>query len=101
MEVELATENLLSAPSAASEEFSKPFKRKSCKYENKCSRFMVEEREYTRQYSHIYYMRLEEMGKRVKSVAERRWGEWRGTHVYCQRTGPGVAGRPDIRCVFN
>ena len=68
-------EELLSAPNAASEEFSKPFKRKGCKYENKCSRFVVKEREYTRQYSHIYFVRLNIMGKRVRSVAEKRWGE--------------------------
>ena len=69
-------DGLLSAPSAAAEDFTKPFKRKSSLYENKCSRFMVDDREYTKQYSHIYFMRLNKMKKRVISVAERTWGEW-------------------------
>lgn len=69
-------EELLSVPTAAAEDFTKPFKRKSSLYENKCSRFMMGEREYTNQYSHIYFMRLNLMKTRVQSVAKRTWGEW-------------------------
>lgn len=73
--MELETDPLLSAPTAASETYRKPFRRKSCKYENKCSRFMMTEREYTTQYSHIYFTRLSKMKERVVKAAERMWGE--------------------------
>ena len=71
----MEVDTLLSAPSAASEDFAKAFQRKTCKYENKCERFKVAKREYTRQYSHLYFTRLEEMKKMVKERAERMWGE--------------------------
>lgn len=66
---------LLSAPSASSEDFIKAFKRKTCKYENKCERFKVAKREYTNQYSHLYFTRLGKMKEMVKKRAEKIWGE--------------------------
>lgn len=84
---------LLSAPTANSEEHKKLFQRKSCKYENNSKKFMKIQREYTRQYSHIYFTRLTKMKGRVKAAAKRRWGEWVGVHLalLCKR-GAGEEG---------
>ena len=71
----METDSLLSAPAAGSEDFVKTFKRKSCKYENKCERFKVAKREYSKQYSHLYYTRLGLMKKMLKKRAEKMWGE--------------------------
>lgn len=57
-------------------EFKKLFKRKTCTYEDRCERFKVSERVYTRQYSHVYFARLEKMRKAAVSKAEKRWGGW-------------------------
>lgn len=76
--MEFESDCLLCAPSAASEEFAKPFKRKTCRYENKSQRFLVADRKYSNQYSHIYFCRLAKMKKRVMRAAERAWGEWCG-----------------------
>ena len=76
MEVDDGGENeLLSTPSADSEDFSKPFKRKSCKYENRSGKFKVSSRDYDRQYCHVYFTRLTLMRKRVVEEARRKWGE--------------------------
>ena len=74
--MEDAADVLLSAPTANSEEYKKLFERKSCKYENRSEKFMKIQREYTRQYSHIYYTRLTKMKDRVKAAAKRKWGKW-------------------------
>lgn len=74
---ETATDDLLTAPTASSEKFSKRFKRKSCRYEDKCERFRVADRDYTRQYAHIYFTRLKKLKKGVEKAAERKWGKYR------------------------
>ena len=69
-------ESLLSAPDAGAENFTKPFKRKKCKYECKCERFKVSTSNYSMQYCHVYFSRLTYMRKRVVKEAERKWGEF-------------------------
>ena len=66
---------LLSHPNASSEEFGKLVKRKGCKYENRSERFVVAEREYTRQYSHLYFTRLTRLKTRLTAAARKLWGE--------------------------
>ncbi len=71
-------ENLLSLPTASAEEFTKSFKRRTCGYEDSCCKFKVKDRSYTRQYSHIYYTRLEQLRPRVENEAKNKWGEGGG-----------------------
>ena len=66
---------LLCAPTAGAEDFSKPFKRKTCKYESKCGRFKVERKDYTKQYSHIYFVRLIMLRQKVMDEVKRKWGK--------------------------
>ena len=66
---------LLSEPSKEDEGFSKSLKRHGCPYESHCERFRVGRREFAQQYSHLYFVRLQKMKKRVESVAREKWGE--------------------------
>ena len=74
MEVDETAASLLSAPNAGSEDFTKPLKRKVCKYENKCGKFKVPARDYSKQYCHVYFTRLTLMKRRVVEKAEKKWG---------------------------
>jgi DNA polymerase delta subunit 2 len=48
--------------------------RSACLYENKSERFLLKERNFDRQYAHIYAVRLMEMRKTVAVAARRKWG---------------------------
>ena len=48
--------------------------RSICSYENKSERFLLKERNFDRQYAHIYAVRLMEMRKTVAVTARRKWG---------------------------
>jgi len=67
-------EELLSVPDVGSEEFRKPFTRSSCSYENLSEKFVVKERQYGRQYAHIYHVRLMEMAPLVQAAVRKKWG---------------------------
>lgn len=67
-------EELLSVPDVGSEEFRKPFTRSSCSYENLSEKFVVKERQYGRQYAHIYHVRLMEMTPLVQAAVRKKWG---------------------------
>jgi DNA polymerase delta subunit 2 len=69
------SEELLSLPAAAGEEFQKSLARSSCGYQNHCGQFRLRERDYATQYAHIYFSRLEEMRHYLEEAARRKWGE--------------------------
>ncbi|CAB3982528.1 DNA polymerase delta subunit 2 [Paramuricea clavata] len=48
--------------------------RSACLYENKSGRFLLKERNFDRQYAHLYAVRLMEMRKTVAVAARRKWG---------------------------
>lgn len=48
--------------------------RTTCSYKNHSERFLLKEKNYTRQYAHIYAVRLMEMRKRAAVAARRKWG---------------------------
>lgn len=75
MVLRMEVDSLLSAPSAGGEDFTKPLRRKGCAYKSKCERYKVADREYTRQYSHLYFVRLCKMKPLLKQRAEEMWGE--------------------------
>ncbi|XP_041473976.1 DNA polymerase delta subunit 2-like [Lytechinus variegatus] len=51
------------------------FQRLSCDYENLSSRFMLQDRNYQRQYAHLYSERLTLMRPALEEAARRKWGE--------------------------
>ena len=69
-------DELLSKPNAGDEEFATPFTRSSCSYENLSDKFRVDQRNYKRQYAHIYYARLMRMTPLVQEAAKKKWGGW-------------------------
>ena len=68
-------DELLSRPTAVSEDFQKVHTRSSCSYEDLCSKFRLGKRDYVTQYAHIYFTRLESMRKHLEAAAVRKWGE--------------------------
>ena len=70
----LVGEELLSVPDVGGEEFRKPLTRSSCTYENVSDKFVVKERQYGRQYAHIYHVRLMEMTPLVQAAVRKKWG---------------------------
>jgi hypothetical protein len=66
---------LLSCPAAVEDGELDVIERYSCSYQNKSERFLLKEKNFNRQYSHIYAVRLMEMRDRLKKAAERKWGE--------------------------
>ena len=81
--VRLKSELLLSDPRSESNEIEdgKPLERATCSYENQSERFLFKagQRNFTRQYSHIYSVRLMAMRKMLAAAARRKWGK-----VLCQ-----------------
>ncbi len=68
-------DHLLSCPAAGEDGgLGGVIERSSCSYENKSERFFLKERNFERQYAHIYAVRLLEMRKRVEKAALQRWG---------------------------
>ncbi|XP_030839817.1 DNA polymerase delta subunit 2 [Strongylocentrotus purpuratus] len=51
------------------------FQRLSCDYENLSSRFKLQDRNYQRQYAHLYSERLISMRPGLEKAARRKWGE--------------------------
>lgn len=50
------------------------FERPSSKYENLSSRFFQKDRNFRRQYAHLYAERLCSMYPRLTETAKRKWG---------------------------
>ncbi|KAI8489084.1 DNA polymerase delta subunit 2 [Branchiostoma belcheri] len=50
------------------------FERVQCSYENLSRRFVLEQRNFGRQYAHIYAVRLWAMKARLVEAAKRKWG---------------------------
>lgn len=50
------------------------FQRLSCDYENLSSRFKLQDRNYQRQYAHLYSERLISMRPGLEKAARRKWG---------------------------
>ena len=67
---------LLSCPTNGEQPAEDVIERLSCSYENKSERFMLKERNFDRQYAHIYAVRLMEMRKTVAVSARRKWGQY-------------------------
>ena len=71
---------LLSCPAPTineeSEGLNNVIERSVCSYENKSERFLLKERNFDRQYAHIYAVRLMAMRKTVAVTARRKWGEY-------------------------
>lgn len=67
---------LLQPPIPNDEEFIKPFSRATATYENLSQIFYTpQERKYGLQYSHIYYVRLNNMKPCLEKAAKRKWGK--------------------------
>ena len=66
---------LLQKPAEGEDTFSKPLKRSSCAYEDRCERFRVRERRFQQQYANLYFMRLSRMREMVKATALDKWGK--------------------------
>lgn len=75
--VRLKSELLLSDPRNENNDDEKPIERATCSYENQSERFLFKpgQRNFTRQYSHIYSVRLMAMRKMLAAAARRKWGE--------------------------
>ena len=66
---------LLSFPATGEEyEDLEVIERSSCSYENKSERFLLKEKNFNRQYAHIYAVRLMEMRDTLKKAAAQKWG---------------------------
>uniref|UniRef100_A0A0B6ZQD3 DNA polymerase delta subunit 2 n=1 Tax=Arion vulgaris TaxID=1028688 RepID=A0A0B6ZQD3_9EUPU len=51
------------------------FERAKCEYVNKNNRFVVNNRNFNRQYAHLYAERLLAMRKRLSDAASKKWGK--------------------------
>ena len=74
--IRLKSELLLSAPRNECDD-EKPIERTTCSYENLSARFLFQpgQKSFSRQYSHIYSVRLIAMRKMLAAAARRKWGE--------------------------
>ena len=78
--MDVEEEDLLASPTSTTdvENYSKPFTREKCSYQEKCQQFRdarAQDKNYGQQYSHIYYTRLQNMKKMVEKKAREKWGE--------------------------
>ena len=48
--------------------------RATCSYKNESERFVLKERNYSRQYAQIYFIRIMAMKKKLAVAARRKWG---------------------------
>lgn len=73
---ELKAERLLSEPFLPEGEdlFDKKIERATCSYSNESDRFVLKERNFTRQYAQIYAVRIMAMRKKLAAAARRKWG---------------------------
>ena len=75
----LKSEILLSDPRNEGDENEekKIFERATCSYQNLSERFLfkVGQKNFSRQYSHIYSVRLMAMRKMLAAAARRKWGK--------------------------
>ena len=73
---QLKAERLLSEPSTRDgEELSEErIERATCSYSNESDRFLLKERNFSRQYAQIYAVRIMAMRKKLAAAARRKWG---------------------------
>lgn len=73
---QLKAERLLSKPSTheGEELFEERIERATCLYSNESERFLLKERNFTRQYAQIYAARIMAMRKKLAAAARRKWG---------------------------
>ena len=68
----IRTGKLLSEP----QEEPMSFNRDTADYENHTDRFKLKERNFQRQYAHVYASRLLVMWPKLKEAAKHKWGEF-------------------------
>ena len=72
---QLKAEGLLSEPSTyEGEESDERIERATCSYSNESERFVLRERNFSRQYAQIYSVRIMAMRKKLAAAARRKWG---------------------------
>ena len=55
--------------------------RVSASYENLSSRFQLQDRNFERQYAHLYVERLKIMSPMLKDAAKKKWGKFSFNHI--------------------
>ena len=81
---------LLSCPGSGEAGELDVIERSSCSYENKSERFFLREKNFNRQYAHIYAVRLMEMRDTLKKAAEQKWGGHVSINIYGLGWGGGL-----------
>ena len=72
---QLKAEVLLSEPSTHEGlEDEERIERATCSYSNESERFLLQERNFSRQYAQIYSVRIMAMRKKLAAAARRKWG---------------------------
>lgn len=72
---QLKAEVLLSEPSTHEGlEDEERIERATCSYSNESTRFVHQERSFSRQYAQIYSVRIMAMRKKLAAAARRKWG---------------------------
>ena len=70
---DVGSESLLSEPSEQTD--SECFERVSCDFKNLSERFLIKDRNFSRQYAHLYAQRLWSFRPNIVQAAKDKWGK--------------------------